>query len=53
MENLNLDINTYSIKELENLFKLSSNYREETVERQKLIEYCSIVRSLDKICRYE
>ena len=45
MENLNLDINTYSIKELENLFKLSSNYREETVERQKLIIEKSIFNS--------
>jgi hypothetical protein len=45
MENLNLDINTYSIKELENLFKLSSNYREENVERQKLIIEKSIFNS--------
>lgn len=45
MENLNLDINTYSIKELENLFKLSSNYKEETVERQKLIIEKSIFNS--------
>ena len=45
MENLNLDINTYSIKELENLFKLSSNYREETIEQQKLIIEKSIFNS--------
>ena len=45
MENLNLDINTYSIKELENLFKLSSNYREENIERQKLIIEKSIFNS--------